>query len=414
MDDAAFGALLGDLVEQAHRTSPDGLAALVRRTARAMGLDDARVYLADVQQTHLVPLPPADSDSDGPAPAEDTAAATLGVEGTLAGRAYRTESLRLSTDGAPVLWLPLLDGVERIGVLRVTAPAPAPAPDDATLARCRTLASLTALLVASKTAFSDTILKMVRTRPMTLQAELAWAFVPPRTLGTADVTSSAVLEPAYEIGGDAFDHALDAHHLHVTVADAMGHDVAAGLSSALALAGCRSTRRAGGGLADITAAVDRALAEWVPERLLTAVFADLDIATGRLSWVNCGHPAPLLIRGSHVVPGALVRPVHPPLGLGPGYAVPAPVVHRAQLEPGDRLLVHTDGITEGRGGGGELFGEPRLVDSILRATAAGEAAPEALHRLIRSVLRHQDGRLTDDATILLAEWHPRGAGRAGG
>ncbi|WP_354637975.1 PP2C family protein-serine/threonine phosphatase [Kitasatospora camelliae] len=400
MDDAAFGAVLADLLERSHHTAPAELAALVRGAAQAIGLDDAAVYLADVQQTHLVPYP-----TDGPSTAEEpTPEAALRMEGTFAGWAYRTESLRLSTDDGLVLWLPLIDGIERIGVLRVTAAAL----DAPTIARCRTLASVTALIVISKSSIGDTVPRMVRTRPMTLQAELAWAFMPPRTLGTSEVTSSAVLEPAYEIGGDAFDHSLDARNLHLAVVDAMGHDVASGLSSSLALAGYRSSRRLGAGLADIVDAVDRALARWVPDRLLTAVFATLDLATGRLSWVNCGHPAPLLIRRQHVVPAALTRPAHLPLGLGPLYPAPAPHLHHAQLEPGDRILVHTDGVTEGRSRTGEMFGEPRLVDTVVRATAAGEPTPEALHRLVRTILDHQSGRLTDDATILLAEWHPTG------
>lgn len=46
----------------------------------------------------------------------------------------------------------------------------------------------------------------MRTRSMGLQTELLWAFMPPRTIGTAAVISSAVLEPAYDVGGDAYDH----------------------------------------------------------------------------------------------------------------------------------------------------------------------------------------------------------------
>lgn len=355
------------------------------------------IYLADLQQIRLVPLGEDPSDAAG------GGEPGLPVDGTLAGWAYRTGSNQLTSGSELVMWLPLVDGVERIGVLRLRAPSL----DGTMLEQCTVLASLVARLVVSKADFSDTILRSARTRPMTIQAELAWAFMPPRTIGTPSVTSSAVLEPAYEIGGDAFDHSLTLRSLHVTVVDAMGHDLASGLCAAVALAGCRSTRRAGGDLADISAAVDEALNLWLPDRLLTAVFADLDLETGELTWVNCGHPAPLLIRRHRVVPAALQRDAQLPLGISPHHTQRVPsVIQHAQLEPGDRILIHTDGVTDARAASGEHFGEERLIDTVVRATAAGEAAPEALRRLVRAILDHHEGHLIDDATILLAEWHP--------
>jgi serine phosphatase RsbU (regulator of sigma subunit) len=229
--------------------------------------------------------------------------------------------------------------------------------------------------------------------------------LPPLTLGTDKITSTAALEPAYEIGGDAFDHGLDDGRLHLTVVDAMGHDLAAGLASAVALAGCRSTRRAGGTLTDIADRIDEDLHRWQPGGLLTGVFAHLDLNTGRLSWINAGHPPPLLIRAHHVVPGALEAPGELPLGLGLSYE-PSRTVHESQLEPGDRVLIHTDGVTEARSATGRHFGEDQLVDFVTRTLVAGEPAPEALRRLIHAILDHHHGQLQDDATIVLAEWHP--------
>ncbi|MCJ1678487.1 serine/threonine-protein phosphatase [Streptomyces sp. APSN-46.1] len=403
VDGEEFSDLLSSLLDVSQRATPGELPDLVRDTTRKLGLLDAVIYLADLQQMRLTPL--AGVRAGVPAPgAVGGEAAGLAVDGTLAGWAYRTGATELASGSELVMWVPLVDGAERIGVLRLIAPAM----DATTLEQCQSLAALVAKVVMSKAGFSDMLLRSIRTQPMTLQAEMAWAFMPPRTIGTRSVTSSAVLEPAYEIGGDAFDHSLTARSLHVTVVDAMGHDLASGLCAAVALAGCRSTRRSGGDLTDITATVDEALNEWLPERLLTAIFADLDVETGDLSWVNCGHPAPLLIRRHHVVADALRRDAQLPLGINPHHAPRVPnVIHHAQLEPGDRILIHTDGVTEARSDTGEQFGEERLIDTVVRATAAGEAAPEALRRLVRGILDHHHGHLRDDATILLAEWHPR-------
>ncbi|MFI9748396.1 hypothetical protein [Streptomyces sp. NPDC052494] len=71
---------------------------------------------------------------------------------------------------------------------------------------------------------------------MGLQTELQWAFMPPRIIGTAAVIPSAVLEPAYDVGGDAYDHSPAGDVRHLTLPDAMGHDLASGGRSAAALA----------------------------------------------------------------------------------------------------------------------------------------------------------------------------------
>ncbi|MGK5555702.1 PP2C family protein-serine/threonine phosphatase, partial [Actinomadura kijaniata] len=91
-----------------------------------------------------------------------------------------------------------------------------------------------------------------------------------------------------------------------------------------------------------------------------------------------------------------------PMGLDMGRPV---TLCTEQLQPGDRVLLHTDGITEARDQQGREFGLHRFVEFIIRHNADGFPVPETLRRLIRAVLAHHDGTLQDDATVLFVEWH---------
>lgn len=148
--------------------------------------------------------------------------------------------------------------------------------DGLKLWRCRALADFLAMVITSKRTYSDTITRRTRTEPMALAAELLRAYLPPRTIGSERVVSTAVLEPAYELGGDAFDHSFTEEILHATILDAMGHDLAAGLASSVAMAGCRTARRTGADLPDLVGTVDHALARWLPDQFCTGVFLQLE------------------------------------------------------------------------------------------------------------------------------------------
>jgi serine phosphatase RsbU (regulator of sigma subunit) len=400
--DAAAGRVTAELLGRSHLMQPPGVAEALAQAARPLGVSAVQVYVADLQQRHLAPLAAA----GGPAPDK------LPIDSTLAGRAYRTITVQSGRAGeAHQLWIPLVDGTERLGVLGLVVADLS----EAMLARYRTLASLAGMLVAGKSSHSDTYAQVQRSTEMSLQAELVWAFLPPRTFASAGVQVCATLEPAYDAGGDAFDYSLLGDHLHVSIFDALGHGLAAGLLASVGLASCRSTRRAGGSLASIMAQADHAIASQFGEsRFVTALLCDLDLVTGLLRWIPCGHPAPLLIRGNRTVK-ELQRPPQPPLGLARVmnrqvqgvYDVEASAADCTEkLEPGDRLLLYTDGVTEGRAADGTPFGTRRLADFIIRHSGADLPAPETMRRLNRAILDYQHGRLRDDATAVMVEWKP--------
>ncbi|MFG2650700.1 PP2C family protein-serine/threonine phosphatase [Streptomyces sp. NPDC048436] len=382
--------LFEQLLSAAHAAAPMDLPVLVQSFAEAVGLDWIEVYLVDLQQRSLVPL------TNGPA--------VLGVDNTIAGSAYRAHALRIEEldEGRITAWLPLIDGAERLGVIGATASAI----DAALLRRCRMLASILAMVITSKRSASDSYARRTRSERMQLPAEMLRAFLPPRTVGNSRVISTAVLEPAYEIGGDAFDHSLTQSTLHVAILDAMGHNLASGLTTAVALAGCRNARRAEADLPELVDTVHRTLSRWLPEQFCTGILAQLNLAEGLFRWCNCGHPPPLLIRDHRVLDRALERPAQPPIGTPAVLADVRWDIHEEALQPGDRVLMYTDGVTELRTRDGDEFGLERFTDSIIRATAAGEPAPEALRQLIHSILDRQDNQLRDDATLLLLEWRP--------
>ena len=377
--------LLGHLLDASHGLAPDEVVAAAAEAGRALDAEDLAIYLVNYDQTLLVPLP------DG---ADRT---PLEIDTTLAGRAFSAVAVQEADTGSGRrLWLPLLDGAERLGVLGLTIPEV----DDAVRVRCTWLATYVAELLMSKGQYTDSYFLARRRQPMSLAAEMQWQLLPPLTFVTPRVAIAGLLEPAYAVAGDAFDYALNGDIAHLAVLDPVGHDLTASVLAAVTVGSYRHSRRGGLDLVETYAAVDRTIAaEFGGERFVTGQLAQLDCRTGRLQWLNAGHPLPLLVRRAKVVDTLACRPV-PPLGLGLGQAE----IASTALEPADRVLFYTDGVTEGRNLAGEPFGEARLADMLVRETLAGQPVAETMRRLAHAILAHQGRTPRDDATMVFLEW----------
>ncbi|GIH72598.1 PP2C family protein-serine/threonine phosphatase [Sphaerimonospora thailandensis] len=400
------GRLLGGLVRDHPLTPLGDLAASVIEHARPLGFSEIMIYVASLRPLYLVPLP-------GQRDVHGQPLKPIPIDTTIAGRAFRNLEVvqaRPTTDpsvadaaeplggeGPRRLWVPMIDSTERIGVLGVTVPVA----DADTAQVAAELGGLIALMVVSKRGSSDAYTRLVRAEEMRLSAEVLWRLMPVRTFATDTFIVSATLEPAYSVGGDAFDYALDGDTLRLGIFDAMGHDLSAGLTATIALGSYRNNRRRDIGLLATSDAADEAIAgQFDGSRFATGILADLNIRTGWLSWVNRGHPPPLLLRHGRLA-AVLESPPDTPMGLALG---PAAVLARRQLEPGDRLLLYTDGVVEAQTPEGEMFGLERFTDFVIRREVDGVSAPETLRRLVHSILLHQRGQLQDDATVMLVEW----------
>lgn len=386
---------VGELLRDGRLATLEQFPRLVGRYAGRVGLEQAAIYLADLREDVL-------REVTGVGLTAGEGGEELPVEGSLAGRAYtltRTLTSPGAREGRQRYWVPILDGTRRLGVLRADG-----AGDAAGL--LHHLVLVLGIQLATKYPFSDSYARLVRSGSMNVAAEMQWALMPPRAFASDDVVVAAVMEPTYAVGGDAFDYAVAADVLHLTVFDAMGHDSTAGLTANLAVAACRNQRRQGADLATISEHIEEALIEHFGHtRYVTGILADLDTSRGELVWVNRGHHPPVLIRGGRWITTLSCPPAHP---MGTDLHLPVQV-GREQLEPGDRLLLFTDGVTEARGRNGQEFGLTRFTDFIVRSQADGLPVPETLRRLMNAILGYHDGKLQDDATVLFCEW--RGAAR---
>jgi phosphoserine phosphatase RsbU/P len=386
-----FGSeVLGRLLDLAHLATPQDLANVLLASVRPFRWT-AVMYLVDLRQDVLVPVPPS-----GTAHREQ-----LGIDATLAGRAYRNVQPVQGAEPGQV-WVPLVDGVERLGVLDCVLPEDVSWDDPAVRDRLRWLAALTGHLIAVKSKYGDTLLRARRRHEVSLAAELTWQMLPPLTFGCEGLVLSAILEPAHEVAGDAFDYGVDDGMAGFSVLDAAGHSLSSGLLSAVALSAGRQARRGGRGLlATADQISEELMSHFGDEAFVTAFHAELELTSGRLRYLNAGHPEPLVLRQGKVVK-ALAGGRCLPLGMDSRELA----VAEEWLEPGDWVVVYTDGVVEARDEAGAEFGVDRLVDFLDRSAADQLPAPETLRRSTHAVLAHQQDVLQDDATLLIVQWIP--------
>lgn len=373
------------LLDAVRDVSASDLSIVAQLAGRAMGATDARILVADYGLTSLQEL--GDYGPTGE---------RFELEGTAPGRCFaRGSSFSAVADGK--VWLPLTENSERLGVLELTHADWT----DQQAARSEQVLRVLVAVIVSMRRYTDVMLRSRRAEPLALAAEMQWDLLPPLAYSTARVSVSGILEPAYSIGGDSFDYAVNPGRLEFAIVDAVGHGMAAVLLSVTAINSLRNSRREGASLEMAFRAADEVIErQFGGINFVTAQLGALELDTGRLTWVNAGHPLPLLVRDGTFVGPLQCRPSLP-LGLGGR-------LHELgddHLQPGDRLLFYTDGVVETRAVDDQQFGIERLADFLVRSTLDGVDTAETIRRLSASIMDYNGADLSDDATLLLLEYH---------
>jgi serine phosphatase RsbU (regulator of sigma subunit) len=208
------------------------------------------------------------------------------------------------------------------------------------------------------------------------------------------------------VGGDWYDIDYEGRSLTLAVGDASGKGIGAALMATVLLSVLRAERRLGADAERVIQRTNEALREAVEvDGFTTLVYATIEAETGQVRWLNMGHPSPFLVRSSKISAEGDLRgyyiegPRNKALGWFPDPGLSQTV---ARIEPGDRLVFFTDGFIEAKSPEGEIFGERRFGEALLR-TGTLPLASMAIP-LVAEVERFAAGKLDDDLTMLVVEF----------
>ncbi len=190
---------------------------------------------------------------------------------------------------------------------------------------------------------------------------------------------SAYYRPAREVGGDFYDFIeLPEGRIGVVIGDVTDK----GVPAAMVMAATRSVLRASAqrvvSPGAVLERVNELMCPDMPAKMfVTCLYGVLEPATGRFRFANAGHNLPYVRTGSG---SAELRATGMPIGLLPGIIYEET---EAQLEPGETMLLHSDGVAEAHGPAGDMFGFPQLQDVVGSRSGRGEVIDRVLTELGR-------------------------------
>ena len=384
---------VGTLLRRVEGTAPvEAVSAAAEALTEMVGAREVTFLIADFSGRAVVRLTTSAAGATGARTQAGAGAETLPLTDTVYERVLRSQQVEVEAlDHGARMIVPVTNRGDAIGLLDLILPA-SPAPR--LIADVAAAAHALAYVVIAARRYTDVFEWGQRTTPFSLAAEIQRRLLPAAyTCEAGQFTLAGWLEPAASVGGDTFDYTLNRDSLHITITDAVGHEVDAALLATLFVGSLRNARRKGLDLGAQARYANDALAEHASEgKFVTGQLLRVDLPSRTAAIVNAGHPFPLRLRAGRVEEIGLG--IEPPFGLLPGRPFrlqPFP------LEPGDRIVFLTDGMEERNAA---------TLDVAAALAATADLHPrEVVHALGAAVLDATGGNLRDDATMVCLDWY---------
>jgi serine phosphatase RsbU (regulator of sigma subunit)/CHASE2 domain-containing sensor protein len=256
------------------------------------------------------------------------------------------------------------------------------------------------LVVADRVMAAQIAQKRAHEAEMASAAAIQRAMLPsmqPSDFSESQLDIFADMIPAREVGGDLYDIVkLDGNRVVITIGDVCGKGVPASLFMAITQAVMRVVVRSGQDLQAEVNAANKVLAADNREDMFTTLFCGvIDVSAGTMTYCNCGHNPPLVLRRGESTFEPL-RNCGPPLGIVDDISY---VPRSIALAPGDMLFLYTDGVTEAENSQSAQFGMNRLEQAILEMR--GHPARRVAEHVVKRVAEFAKGApQSDDITCV--------------
>jgi serine phosphatase RsbU (regulator of sigma subunit) len=353
---------------------------IVAEAQRIAGVSSVSLYVVDIDGSRLLRL--AGSHEF---PAELRAPLAVGPEIAREGIANLRRLIEAELPNSEVA--PLYLRGRAIGLLLAV---------DAAYGSLDQVARQAAVAIDLANLYTDVFAIRRRHKPTSAAAEIQQNLLPPRIVRMSGAALAGNVLPGYDVGGDWFDYTENPDGAWLAVADAAGHGAAAAGLAAIALGAFRAARRSQDDIEHAVAYMDETVRAAAPGgATVTAIICRWHGPSSSFSWINCGHPAPVII--THEGRLEELGPTAGALG-GPG-GEPVLQVNRRRVTAGERLILYSDGVTERQTLDGRPFGLEGISGAVGRASSA--SAPATLRAIEDAVADAAPGSLDDDATLLV-------------
>jgi phosphoserine phosphatase RsbU/P len=270
--------------------------------------------------------------------------------------------------------LPLTTRGQALGVVLAVNPEQGFGPSQRRMAE--TLCSLAAIALDNALLVKTTVDRERLRQELDLARNVQTGMFPvgPLTVGTVSATGSS--RPCHETGGDYYTYLTRDGRMLALIGDVSGHGLGAALFTTMAHCLLHQQLRAGADLHDAFRVLNEGLYHAQSGRFMTAALVEIDPATGRFRYTSAGHNPLLWV---HRGKARWLDSLGLPLGIT-GDAT-YPTAEPGSLEPGDRLILYTDGYTEAMDPAQVCFGEDRLAQTALNGLEL-DLAPTAFAALL--------------------------------